>query len=152
MSYERKTKDILMKIKTIQENILGEDETLELLTEAKRVEKNGVVYLIYEESELSGTPGCVTSIRIDGQEVRLRRFGTFPQEMRFEVGKRFLGLYDTPIGMVDMEITANEVRTELTDEATKGTIFLDYNINLRGLLTTRNMMEIKLAPISEKKQ
>lgn len=151
MSYERRTKDIIMKIKTVQQSVLGEEEPMELLTEAKRVVKNGAVYLIYEETELSGIPGCVTSIRIEGEEVRLRRFGTFPQEMRFEVGKRFLGLYDTPVGMVDMEITTNSLKAELADEGTKGTIFLDYNIKLRGLMAARNTMEIKLAPTKESK-
>ena len=152
MEYKRETKDLLIKIRTSQsapaEGITT--EPVELMTEARRVKKNGVYYIIYEESELSGTPGCITSIKVDGEEVSLRRFGTYAQEMRFREGKPFVGLYDTPIGMVDMEINTNEVKNELCDDGTKGRLFLDFNVNLRGLLEARNTMEIKIAPLERK--
>lgn len=152
MTYKRETVDLMVKIKTSQAAESPEltTEPVELLTEARRVKKNGAIYIIYEESELSGTPGCITSIKVDGDEVSLRRFGTYAQEMHFKEGKPFLGLYDTPLGMVDMEINTNEVRNELRDEGTRGSLFLDFNVTLKGLLEARNTMEIKIAPLDKR--
>ena len=154
MKYERETKDLLIKIKTSQSAQIPDlsAEPVELMTEAKRVKKNGAYYIIYEESELSGTPGCITSIKIDDDEVRLRRFGTYAQEMRFKEGKPFVGLYDTPIGMVDMTINTHEVKNELCNDGTGGRLFLDFNVSLKGLLEARNTMEIKIAPLKRKEK
>ncbi len=152
MAYERETKELLLKIKTSQSAKVPDlsTEPVELMTEARRVKKNGVYYIIYEESELSGTPGCITSIKVDGDEVSLRRFGTFAQEMKFKEGKPFFGMYDTPIGMVDMEINTNEVKNELCEDGTKGRLYLDFDVSLKGLLEARNTMEIKIAPLNRK--
>lgn len=139
---------VLIKIKARQEVRGSEPEDfLELLTEGKHYNKNGVVYLVYEESELSGIPGCVTSLKLDGDILSLRRYGVAAQELRFEKGRKWLGLYETPLGTLDMEIVTNDLVTDLKYEGASGSITVDYNINLKGLIEARNILNIKVAKL-----
>ena len=139
---------VLIKIKARQEVRGSEPEDfLELLTEGKHYNKNGVVYLVYEESELSGIPGCVTSLKLDGDILSLRRYGVAAQELRFEKGRKWLGLYETPLGTMDMEITTNDLVADLKHEGASGSITVDYNINLKGLIEARNILNIKVAKL-----
>ena len=56
-------KDVLVKIKSRQvSREAGEDE-MEFITEAKLYRRNNTTYLLYEESEFSGIPGCKTRLR-----------------------------------------------------------------------------------------
>ena len=138
---------VLMKINSRQESREGSEDIMELLTEAKHYNKNGVVYLVYEETELSGVSGCVTALKIDGDIVKLRRYGTQGNEMHFEKGKKFWGLYETPIGLVNMEILTNRVKNELIKDGQNGTITIDYEISLKGLLEARNTLEVKVEKV-----
>ena len=50
-------KDVTIKIvgKHVHDNV--DEEQMELITEAQLYERNGVLYLIYEESEFTGMQG-----------------------------------------------------------------------------------------------
>ena len=139
---------VLIKIKAQQEVKGGEPEDfMELLTEGKHYNKNGVVYLVYEETELSGIPGCVTSLKLDGETLSLRRYGIVAQELRFQKGQRWLGMYETPLGTMDREITTNDLVADLRYGGAVGSITVDYNVNLKGLVEARNILNIKVAKI-----
>ena len=64
-------KEIMIRIKGRQiTREAGEDE-IEFVTEGKLYQRNGTIYLLYEESEFSGVPGCQTRLRLrDGEIVR----------------------------------------------------------------------------------
>ena len=139
---------VLIKIKAQQEVKGGEPEDfMELLTEGKHYNKNGVVYLVYEETELSGIPGCVTSLKLDGETLSLRRYGIVAQELRFQKGQRWLGMYETPLGTMDREITTNDLVADLRYGGAVGSITVDYNINLKGLVEAHNILNIRVAKI-----
>ena len=143
---------VLIRISARQEVQGSEPEDfLELLTEGKHYNKNGVIYLIYEESELSGVPGCVTSLKLDGDVLSLRRYGIAAQELRFEKGQKWLGMYETPLGTMDMEIFTNELKTDLRSGGASGSILVDYDISLKGLVEAHNILNIKVAKVSPDK-
>ena len=47
-------KEVMVKITTNQVNEQGEEDIMEFVTEAKLYKRGEAVYLIYEETELSG--------------------------------------------------------------------------------------------------
>ena len=57
-------KDIMVKIKGLQVSPEGGEEAMEFVTEAKLYKRGDSLYLVYEESELSGVPGCRTRLRL----------------------------------------------------------------------------------------
>ena len=84
-------KDVTIKIvgKHVHDNV--DEEQMELITEAQLYERNGVLYLIYEESEFTGMQGVKTRLRLAPDSLKLSRSNDngAGSEMRFEKGKRF---------------------------------------------------------------
>ena len=68
-------KDIMVRIKGHQASDETGEDSIEFVTEAKLYKRSGAMYLIYEESELSGIPGCKTRLKLKGDEVQMKRFG-----------------------------------------------------------------------------
>ena len=56
-------KEITIKITGHQVNDEGGEDSMEFITEAKMYKRGEAMYLIYEESEVSGVPGCKTRLK-----------------------------------------------------------------------------------------
>lgn len=142
------TKDIMLKITGRQFEGDKPQEKMEFVTEGKMYEREGATYLVYDESEFSGFPGCKTSLKLKGNHVRMKRIGADLETgtvMEFESGKRFTSKYDTPFGIMDMEILTDRVDNNLKDDGT-GNIDIDYHVSLEGALEGRNELRIEVLP------
>ena len=121
----------------------GEDE-MEFMTEGKLYRRGNTTYLLYEESELSGVPGCKTRLRLRDGEIQMKRFGEGAEagnEIVFEKGKRNVGFYDTPFGPIEIEILTNNLSSTVSEEGC-GELEIDYEVSLKGLLEGRNKINI----------
>ena len=139
-------KEVMVKITTNQVNEQGEEDIMEFVTEARLYKRGEAMYLIYEETELSGVPGCRTRLKCKPAEVQMKRYGEgagIGNEIRFERGKRYSGLYDTPFGAIEMEVLTNKLENNLTEEGS-GKLDIDYSISLKGLIEGRNQLNITL--------
>lgn len=139
-------KEIMVRIKGHQMADGDTADVIEFVTEAKLYERGGAMYLIYEESELSGIPGCKTRLKLKEGEVQMKRFGEgtgIGHEIRFEKGKRYTGFYETPFGAIEMEVLTNKLENTLSPEG-DGQVDIDYSISLKGLLEGRNRLNITL--------
>ncbi|MCQ2546917.1 MAG: DUF1934 domain-containing protein [Clostridia bacterium] len=139
-------KEVMVKIRSMQTSAEAGDDEMEFVTEAKLYKKNGALYLLYEESEFSGMPGCKTRLRLRDGEVQMKRFGEgagIGNELRFEKGKRYSGIYDTPFGPIEIELLTNDVESSISEEGT-GQVDIDYEVSLKGLLEGRNRLNITL--------
>lgn len=139
-------KDIMLKI--TGKLLVGEEaeDRMEFVTEGKLYERGGAKYLMYEESEFSGMPGCKTTLKLTDNSIRLKRIGdqTGPgNEMVFEKGKRYNSRYSTPYGDMDLEILTNDVVNNLSEEGF-GTIGIDYHVSLGGMAEGRNQLNIEV--------
>lgn len=123
------------------------DEDMEFVTDGTMYERKGARYLIYDESEFSGIPGCKTSLKLTDDMLRLKRIGknvdTYGSELIFEKGKRFVSSYHTPFGSIDMEILTKDIKKNLTPDGL-GKITLDYDISLKGMAEGRNEIDIEI--------
>ena len=141
-------KDVTIKIvgKHIHDNI--DEEQMELVTEAKMYERNGVLYLLYDESEFTGMEGIKTRLRLEGNSLKLSRSGKMgiDSEMRFEEGKRFANKYQTPMGPIAVEILTNEFENTMTYEGI-GKLSLDYSMSLKGLTEGRSKLDIEFVGV-----
>lgn len=137
-------KEVMVKIKSSQVSREAGNDEMEFVTEARLYKRNGATYLLYEESELSGIPGCKTRLRLRDEEVQMKRFGEGAEignELKFEKGKRYTGLYDTPFGPIEIEVLTNQLEGSL-DETHGGKLEIDYEVSLKGLLEGRNKLDI----------
>ena len=139
-------KEIMMKIIGTQMNADMEEDKMEFITEGKLYQKGDSMYLLYDESEISGMPGCKTRLKLKGGTIKMKRIGEkvgIDTEIEFEKGKRYTGYYDTPFGAIEMEVLTNHIENNLTSEG-KGTLDIDYHISLKGLAEGRNKLNIQL--------
>lgn len=140
-------KDIMLKI--VGKQIVGEsedEEQIEFVTEGKMYEKNETTYLVYEESEVSGMPGCKTTLKMKGDTIRMKRFSKgmgIDTAIEFKKGQRFEGFYDTPFGAIEMEVLTNDLENNLTSDG-KGAVNIDYHVSLKGLSEGRSKLNIEI--------
>ena len=134
-----------MRIIGTQVNANAEEEQLELITEGKLYEKGEAMYLIYDETELSGMPGCKTRLKLKDGTVKMRRVGKsvgIDTEIEFEQGKRYNGYYGTPYGAVELEVLTNRLENGIRPDGT-GSLDIDYSVSLKGLTEGRNRLNIQ---------
>lgn len=137
-------KKVMMKITGKQVSGTEQDQ-MEFVTEGSLYEKANALYLIYEESEISGMPGFHTRLKLTDDKVIMKRIGQgiTGTEMEFQLAKRYTGHYYTPYGNLEMEILTNQLENSLTAEGT-GKVCIDYNMSLKGLVESRNQLNIEI--------
>ena len=140
-------KDITIKIIGRRYNGEEMEDELEFVSDGTMFDRNGAKYIVYDESEFSGFPGCKTSLRLKDKVLRLKRIGKLADglgaELVFEEGKRFVSHYNTPYGDFDMEVLTTEVKNELSEEGF-GNIRLAYNVSFSGYVEGRNTVDIEI--------
>jgi len=128
-----------------QRNIDGEQSEIELTTEGQLYEKNNNLYIVYEETELSGMEGTTTTMKIESNNrISINRFGTTRNQLVFEEGERYQTIYNTMYGNIDMEVFTNYLCIDL-DANKKGVIEIRYDLNVANdLEPLMNKLKIEL--------
>jgi len=117
-----------------RQTIDAENENIELLTEGGLTEKEGMLVLQYNETEISGVNGMKTSITLNGDTVLMERDMT---QFLFQQGRRFEGNYQTPYGTMKMSVFPTRVYTQLNRD--DGRVELEYELSLEGKYSMNQM-------------
>ncbi|WIF96011.1 DUF1934 domain-containing protein [Caminicella sporogenes] len=136
-------KNIILKIEGKQRPSGGEEDTIEFITEGRYYNKNNAKYIVYEESDISGMEGCITTLKIIDDKIIMKRFGKASSELIFEKGKRYVSNYNTPYGSLKMEILTKELKYSINED-NKGNISIKYNVSLQGLSEGSNEINIQI--------
>ena len=139
-------KDITLKITGKQIYETHEEDQMEFVTEGRLYQKNGAVYMLYDESELSGMAGCKTTLKLDGDTLRMKRIGQAGAgtELYFEENKRFCSTYHTPYGPMDIEVLTRSVKNSFDMETLSGTVAVCYDVSLQGMAEGKSILEINV--------
>jgi len=129
-------KKVILSIRGTQKGSDGEDHQIELITEGKFYEKDGVYFLEYEETELSGMAGTKTIIVVEMNRVSLVRQGTHHSHFVFEKGKKFINSYDTPFGSMEMGVYSTHVHSSFDENG--GELDLQYQLDIGGSYASSN--------------
>lgn len=123
------TKDVLISITGVH-TLDGDSGDVELITTGNYYEKNGVRYLLYDESMegLDQPVKNVVKIRPDTMEIIKR--GGVNVHMTFRRGVTVMASYVTPFGEMLVGITTERIRLEETD----GTLCVrvEYILEING--------------------
>ena len=108
--------NVIISIKGKQSYEDAEDETIELVTEG-RLEEDGSdgFTLSYQESELTGLEGTLTTFQIEPERITLMRVGEFNSQMVFQEGRRHMSMYNTPYGAMTIGVNTRHLLAELDD-------------------------------------
>ena len=106
-------------------------------------EKDGSYRASYEDSEITGLEGCLTTFCLSpsGMLILLRR-GEVRTCLVFEEGKRHLCDYGLENGAPSVTLHTHRMQAHLGDRG--GSLFVDYSVEMCGILTERNKISIRI--------
>lgn len=118
---------------------------MEFITDGKLYQRKDSIYMIYDESEVSGMTGCKTTLKLTGDTLRLKRIGREGSgELYFEKNRRFSSTYETPYGPMDIEVLTRSVDNHFDMDTLSGMVAISYDVSLEGLAEGKNKIEIKV--------
>ena len=136
-------KSVIISIKGRQSYENVEDETIELVTEGLLAkEGEGAYTLSYQESELTGLEGTLTTFQIEDGRITLMRHGEVNSQMVFEEGRRHLSMYNTPYGALAVGIKTHSMDCCMDDHG--GSIEINYAIEIEHAVAGQNLFQIQV--------
>ena len=136
-------KSVIISIKGRQSYENVEDETIELVTEGLLAkEGEGAYTLSYQESELTGLEGTLTTFQIEDGRITLMRHGEVNSQMVFEEGRRHLSMYNTPYGALAVGIKTHSMDCRMDDHG--GSIEINYPIEIEHAVAGQNLFQIQV--------
>lgn len=138
-------KDVLIDIKGSQG--IGDDvDTIELTTVGQLAEKNGKLYLFYNENDAIGSANVKTMLKAEGDNrITLSRSGALESKLVIEKGRRSKCFYATVQGELVLGIFGEEIINTLNENG--GFLSMTYTIDVENSLLSRNKVEIKVREV-----
>lgn len=121
-------KDVLLSICGRQSYPGQEPDTIELVTDGVMEEIPEGWKLSYQESDLTGLEGVLTTFQVEPGKITLTREGKLRSQMIFQEGTCHESLYQLEFGALMMVVCANKIAYTLSNEG--GTVDLIYSIEI----------------------
>lgn len=121
-------KKAIISIKSFSD--LDNDDGIEVVTPGKFIFDNEGFKATYEESKISGMEGTTTTLKIKDELMVLERVGSTTTKMEFREGEVAVSLYNTPYGMLDLNI--NTKKLDINIDENGGEIYSKYVLGLEG--------------------
>ncbi len=137
------TKEVIVKIKGKQ--CYPEGETAETVTEVagEYFLRNGIRYVIFEETEVGFTQSTKSMLKVRDNQVELTKKGLIQSNMVFEEGKQYATEYRTPFGMVPMEVKTEHIRIREEEDSFQVQISYELHSNEALLAECDIQIEVK---------
>ena len=133
----------IISIKGMQAYDAEEDNTdISLTTEGDYKLADGVYFIDYEESEITGLEGTKTSIEIGSDYVSLLRNGAVNSQMLFMKDRKTSSYYNTPYGDFMIGIFTDNLDIDVSPDG--GRINVDYYLDINNAKTSKNNFEIEI--------
>ena len=133
--------NVIISIRGRQRGEAAQDETIELVTEGCLQPDGPDGYtLSYQESELTGLEGTLTTFQIEPDRVTLLRVGEVNSQMVFQPGRRHFSMYETPYGALSVGISTKKMHANLNERG--GEIEIDYAIEIDHAVAGENTFHI----------
>lgn len=133
---------VLVKVIGLQKDGFGEENCIELISIGKHYNKNGIHYVLYEDSEISGMDSTTTLLKIAADQVTLIRKGKVMQEQHFELLKKSSSTYTTPYGNLTLSVLTKKL--EISYGEVSGNIDIEYELTVDGKWQSNNQLNIKV--------
>ena len=121
---------------------LDKDEVIEVVTPGKFHLGESEFKAVYEESEISGMDGTTTTLVIKDDVLVLEREGSTSTRMEFKKGEDVISLYNTPYGMMNINISTKELDIDMDEDG--GVIYTKYVLGLEGQPGMTTELKVKI--------
>ena len=133
-------KDVLVSVKGTQ-FIDNESDSIEVITSGTWYEKNGKQYLLYEESYEEVQVTTKNTLKISPELIEVSKKGVVSSKMIYELGKKHMSNYMTPMGMIVLGITTGDIFVEADADTLR--VEIRYAMEMNGQFVSNNTMEIQ---------
>lgn len=133
-------KEVLVSVKSVQRDIDGQDQVVELVSPGTYAERNGVYYIRYDESSVTGLEGVKTTIKIRPDSIVLLRTGAVSMRHQYILGEERETIYETPFGAIEMAVKTHEL--EVKAGVSECQVHLGYDITVEGQPQFYNQLDI----------
>ena len=123
-------------------NDLDSDDIIEVVTPGEFLVIEGGFKAIYEETELSGMSGTTTTLTILNDKLILEREGNVSAKMDFKKGETSVSLYNTPYGVLDLQIHTEDLNADIDENG--GKITAKYSMELAGQPPIVNKLSVNV--------
>ncbi len=125
----------------------GETDNVRLMTRGSFVRRGGSYYITYQETEATGYQGCVTTVKVDGDDkVSKLRYGTAPRQLYIEKGRRHVCHYETGQGSLSLGVAADDIQSQLSEEG--GRVLFSYYLDMDAQSISKNIVDITVKPVN----
>ena len=123
-------------------NDLDSDDIIEVVTPGEFLVIEGGFKAIYEETELSGMSGATTTLTLLNDKLILEREGNVSAKMDFKKGETSVSLYNTPYGVLDLQIHTEDLNVDIDENG--GKITAKYSMELAGQPPIVNKLSVNV--------
>lgn len=127
-------------IKTKQYDVDGNMDTIELKAYGQIIEKNGSIYIKYNQKEEDME--VKNTIKISEDCIKVIKSGSVNSTMTFTKGNKHTNKYATPQGIFLINTKVNDFK--ISNGEKKLEVHLDYMIEIQNMFAGRNKMIIKV--------
>lgn len=120
------TKDVVISVRGLQVMDNESAEDIETVQQGEYFERNGSIFLLYDEYYEGFDEPVKNVMKIRGNEMTLTKRGIINVQMNFEAGKKNLTCYQTPYGV--MMIGLDTSRVVCLQEEKSLAIEIDYTL------------------------
>lgn len=137
------TKEILLSMKGIQLDSIGEESNIETVTKAEYYKRNNSHYVIYEEVAEGFEQTTRNIIKFKDNSFDVTKKGLINVHMIFEKDKKNLTNYTTPFGNILIGIDAKKVSVEEEESQIKVDVDYALEVNYEYLADCKITMNIQ---------
>jgi len=122
---------------------LDTEDVIEVVTPGEFLITEDGFKAIYEETEISGMSGTTTTLTMLNDKLVLEREGNISAKMDFKKGETSVSLYNTPYGVLDLQIHTDDLKVDINENG--GKITAEYSMELAGQppFTTKLAVSVK---------
>lgn len=133
-------KKAIISIKSFSD--MENDDGIEVVTPGKFIFDKDGFEATYEESKISGMEGTTTTLKIKDESMILERVGSTTTTMEFKEGEAAVSLYNTPYGMLDLNIDTKKLEINLDENG--GEIYSKYVLGFAGQEGIATELRVKI--------
>jgi len=123
----------------INSNITADGETtqMRMVSDAKYGCLNGKHYIMYEESITDDKQKSITTVKVSGGDISIKRGGALDSTMKYQTGKSNMCLYNFDYGRIVIENYTHSIDVNLDELG--GVIDLHYDLDMGGAKSDNHM-------------
>lgn len=135
---------VKLKINTLQTiDEAGNEDHIEIITEATLEKFDDCFIVNYDESELTEQKGSRTRLKIYRDKMLMTKVGLYSSKMEFKESIKYNNLYSTPYGNFDLDFETLVYEYNL-DEKGKGNIYVEYKVSFADMDESYNKLNIDI--------